>query len=265
MSNSVLTTPVVQKSIGHVYIIEKKKEFIKIGISVNPKERIKHICSIGGFRQKRVFISEPMHAFKKVEAYYHNKYKDRNLIGEWFSVPFEEAKTSFEKKEWVGVVCVAQKNPKVIKSDKARMFLKRGIYYIEFSGRKRRSLRTRNFDKAVENFNEQLALLESKKEKITLLDLSKRINRDQSKKDLSHKTLYRYSNVAKQFTRIVGDKFVFEIDEIDIEKFIIVKKGKGTSQKTIMFYLKILTALCNYGNNNGIIQKVPDAFFYKTK
>lgn len=263
MSNSVITTPVVQKSIGHVYIIEKKKELIKIGVSVNPEKRIKGICSMGGFKPNKVFISEPLYAFKRIEAYYHKKYKNKRFLGEWFFVSFECAKTSFERKDWIDVACAPPQKTKTIKSDKARMFLKRGIYYIGFRGGKRKSLRTRDPKKAVEKFNQEISMVKTKTETITLLDLSKQINRDRSKRDLKDKTLYRYSNIAEQFTKIVGNKFLFEIDEIDIEKFIIAKTSNGTSRKTTMFYLKILTSLCNYGKNNGIIKKVPDAFFIK--
>lgn len=235
--------------------------FIKIGVSINPKERVMGICSIGGFKARRVFISEPLRAFKIVEAYYHKKYEDKRVIGEWFSVDFEDAKSSFKRKEWIDAVCSTKNIPKKINSDKARMFLHRGVYYIEFRGGKRKSLRTRDLGEAAEMFNKELSLLKSKTETITLIELSKYINRDRSKRSLKDKTIYRYSNIAEQFTGIVGDKYVFEIDEIDIEKFIIAKMSSGASQKTTMFYLKILRSLCIYGKRKNIIDNIPDALF----
>ena len=75
---------------GFIYAIKHPNGKTKIGFSINPGQRIPTIESIGCFKAKQVFISEKTLFPRIVELFFHNKFKDRRVIGEWFSVDFKE-------------------------------------------------------------------------------------------------------------------------------------------------------------------------------
>jgi hypothetical protein len=85
---------------GHVYIIERDDGMVKIGVSIDPVNRIKNIASIGGFHINRQFISDVVIEHLFIERFLHKKFKNKRCIGEWFEVDFEIVKKTYLSKEW---------------------------------------------------------------------------------------------------------------------------------------------------------------------
>jgi len=74
----------------HVYCIEAPHG-IKVGVSVNPQERIRNLETQGGFAVSRTWISEPARNAFSVERATHSLLAESRSVGEWFSCPFEVA------------------------------------------------------------------------------------------------------------------------------------------------------------------------------
>lgn len=77
---------------GFVYILEdKKNNLVKIGMSKNPKQRIRNIESTSGRSFSKVFISDFIYDYKRVEVLAHDELSDHRRIGEWFCCSYDEA------------------------------------------------------------------------------------------------------------------------------------------------------------------------------
>ena len=85
---------------GHVYIIQREDGALKIGKASNPTGRIKQISSLGGFEIQNKFISERCGNPYEIENILHNVFKENNISGEWFDVPFDEAVFEMKKLEF---------------------------------------------------------------------------------------------------------------------------------------------------------------------
>lgn len=77
---------------GFVYILEdKKNNLVKIGMSKNPKQRIRNVESTSGRSFSKVFISDFIYDYKRVEVLAHEELSDHRRIGEWFCCSYDEA------------------------------------------------------------------------------------------------------------------------------------------------------------------------------
>ena len=77
-----------------LYIFETSDDKVKIGISVNPLERIARLCTGGGFHTTRVYVSQPMRHARSAENQLLKSCN--NINGEYVSDSFEEVVRRFE-------------------------------------------------------------------------------------------------------------------------------------------------------------------------
>lgn len=73
---------------GVVYIIERHNRLVKIGISVEPRTRIKNIETMLGERLRYIFLSEECINFADIEPVMHWEFAARRKLGEWFDTDF---------------------------------------------------------------------------------------------------------------------------------------------------------------------------------
>lgn len=85
-----------KKTFGSVYIIEYQGGRIKIGKSINPKNRIKSLATMSAIKPVREWISYPSLRFSEVEISLHKKFSQQRQQGEFFDVEFEEAVSTAE-------------------------------------------------------------------------------------------------------------------------------------------------------------------------
>lgn len=90
---------------GKVYAIQNKG-LVKIGRSFRPEARIKNIQTQGGFAASNIFISPEYHLYDKVEIRCHEKLAMCRVVGEWFSVSFDEAVNCI--KETIVEICTPE-------------------------------------------------------------------------------------------------------------------------------------------------------------
>lgn len=82
---------------NYIYLIKKENESVyKIGKSKTPYKRIKQLSTANESNLKMVNIFEAGSNTSKVEKALHNKYKQYNLNGEWYSLSIEYV-NSFNK------------------------------------------------------------------------------------------------------------------------------------------------------------------------
>ena len=75
---------------GIVYVAEINGR-IKIGITKTPRKRLMQMEAAFGERFERIYLSRPSKSYKKTEKVCHDAFRWDKLIGEWFSVPFQDA------------------------------------------------------------------------------------------------------------------------------------------------------------------------------
>jgi len=85
-----------QKKEGYVYLIQKADNLIKIGCTINPKERIAAIQTHTGEYFLNIFISNKTVHYKAIERKMHSIYKESRMIGEWFDIDYQSAKKMIE-------------------------------------------------------------------------------------------------------------------------------------------------------------------------
>ena len=83
---------------GHVYLLKHGKEY-KIGKSTDASRRYKEI------RTQMPYMTEEVHVIetddpKGIEAYWHNRFKDKKLKGEWFKLSAADVK-AFKKRKFM--------------------------------------------------------------------------------------------------------------------------------------------------------------------
>ena len=86
-----------QNLIGYVYVIEFEDGSVKIGMSINPEQRIKSISASNQSKLTRKWISNAVSDFQKLEFKAHNHFKKFRLNGEFFSVNFDVAVNWIDK------------------------------------------------------------------------------------------------------------------------------------------------------------------------
>lgn len=74
-----------------IYIIQKDNELIKVGVSINPSERIAYLQRMGGFNALKTELFGPVHNGFNVENLIHKKLNSYRVIVEWFKVSYEVA------------------------------------------------------------------------------------------------------------------------------------------------------------------------------
>ena len=75
---------------GYLYIIGRSPEGpVKIGISINPRKRVKDLESAGGAKIKLIWLSPLCSNFLAIETDLHERLQDFRMHGEWFDVPFQ--------------------------------------------------------------------------------------------------------------------------------------------------------------------------------
>lgn len=75
---------------GYVYVIDNGN-LVKVGVSINPIDRISRLEMSGGFKCENVFISDEMERYEVVEKMTHEYLSDKRVVGEWFDVDFSVA------------------------------------------------------------------------------------------------------------------------------------------------------------------------------
>lgn len=74
-----------------VYVIEKAANQVKIGVSTKITERLEMLERTGGFRILRRRVFGPFQNGYQIESEIHKHIRPQQIIGEWFSVSFEQA------------------------------------------------------------------------------------------------------------------------------------------------------------------------------
>jgi hypothetical protein len=83
-----------------IYLV-KCNDFYKIGITYNVETRISCL-GVGNPYPLELIYSKKLHTAEQVESFLHNKYKEKNIKGEWFllnEVDIEEIK-NFVETSW---------------------------------------------------------------------------------------------------------------------------------------------------------------------
>jgi len=73
---------------GYIYIIENPYGKVKIGKTINPVRRIQTIQTQGGFKAKKIFVSDKIRDYDKLESELHRYFRHFSFIGEWFSISY---------------------------------------------------------------------------------------------------------------------------------------------------------------------------------
>lgn len=76
---------------GSVYAVERPDGMVKIGVSNNPRRRMRTIETQGGFKAKAKFFADSTDNGYEIEKLVHEHFKPYRKVGEWFSVDFRIA------------------------------------------------------------------------------------------------------------------------------------------------------------------------------
>jgi len=143
------------------------------------------------------------------------------------------------------------------------------IYYIDFSRKQRRSLKTKDKKTAVKRaelaiekyFQKKIISIKKAKQKI-LSDYLEEFLIEKSFDSYSSERSYR--TAIKVFIDLMGDKSLKLITEMDINKFKTLHQQKNKVTKiTINTYLVRIKALLRQAKDNGIIPSVPKISMFK--
>lgn len=145
-----------------------------------------------------------------------------------------------------------------------RLFLQRGIYYIEGPGGKRKSLKTRDkrvADQLYIKFQKgqlmaNLFKLEQKN-KTTISDLSELFAKDPDRSDLSADTHRADELALRSLMDIIGNKDLNNIRAKDIVEFKAACKSRGLSPHSINSYLRHIKSALRYAAEGKLIDEVP--------
>ena len=76
---------------GYVYVIENENHKVKIGRSINPEKRIKHIEKISGYKVVNIYVTPCLHQYIQLETFLHGHFATNRSIGEWFNISYHDA------------------------------------------------------------------------------------------------------------------------------------------------------------------------------
>jgi hypothetical protein len=74
-----------------VYLAQRADGAIKIGISANPRDRMKNLEKASGVPFVYIYLSRPFGNPGRVEKVLHQRYSNSRMLGEWFKVNPTEA------------------------------------------------------------------------------------------------------------------------------------------------------------------------------
>lgn len=83
---------------GHVYLLKHDKVY-KIGKSIDVTRRFKEIKTQMPFKMEQVHVIETDDP-AGIEAYWHNRFKDKRLEGEWFELSTQDVK-AFKRRKYM--------------------------------------------------------------------------------------------------------------------------------------------------------------------
>ncbi|MCK5783854.1 MAG: tyrosine-type recombinase/integrase [Desulfobacterales bacterium] len=152
-----------------------------------------------------------------------------------------------------------------------RLYKQRDIYYVEFPGGKRRSLKTKDGRKAKGLFREiqRETLLENLKEfdrptGTSLSQFTKLYLLDPERQELSDKTLKADDLALRKLIGVIGDIQLANIKKGHIASFKASCKAQGNKPVSINTYLRHIRAALHYAANNDYIEAVPLIKIIKT-
>jgi len=142
-----------------------------------------------------------------------------------------------------------------------RLYLQRGIYYIEISG-KRKSLQTRDKRAAELLFAKyskgKLHLSSINQEtKISITELSDKLARDPNRADLSPSTHTADELALRSLVNVIGNKDLNDIQADDIAEFKAACKKRGLSPYSVNSYLRHIKAALRYAVDGKLMLEVP--------
>ena len=80
-----------------VYVILAKDNTVKVGITSNFKRRMQEIQSTSGKKIVEYYKTDECSNAERIEALVKNEFKDKHILGEWFSCDFEEIRNSVKR------------------------------------------------------------------------------------------------------------------------------------------------------------------------
>ncbi|MEL7657075.1 MAG: GIY-YIG nuclease family protein [Bacillota bacterium] len=101
------------KQKGLIYILDAG-DSIKIGRTRNLQQRLPVIIRTSGKHIERIAVSPFCNNYCHIEAYLHRHFSSKRVIGEWFSVRFDDAVSELSKCEFDFTVKLPKEN-KVLK------------------------------------------------------------------------------------------------------------------------------------------------------
>jgi hypothetical protein len=248
---------------GYVYLIEREDGMVKIGVSVSPERRIKEISLLGGFEPKRQFVYGPLYGFQEIEGMLHKEFADSRVIGEWFSVNIEQPKQLLDSDAWLGRFYRKLPNKKrTVRSFRANghnVYLHRDYYYVRLSGGKRRSLKTKNKDEALQKLDELVAAENDLYDEVTITQVPSIMLNDGQDMYQSKDSIKNYKYAAKTLSDEIGDKYLGLVTDIDIERYCAIKTNAGLAQTTLSLYLGRILTMFNFALQKGLINRIPSA------
>ena len=76
---------------GYVYVIENENHKVKIGRSITPEKRIRHIEKISGYKVINTYVTPCLHQYIQLETFLHGHFDTNRSIGEWFNINYYDA------------------------------------------------------------------------------------------------------------------------------------------------------------------------------
>ena len=76
---------------GHVYVIQYKSGLVKIGKTINPKQRLDALKTMTASKIKRSFVSPFITKPTALESKTHKHFRANRMHGEFFKISFDEA------------------------------------------------------------------------------------------------------------------------------------------------------------------------------
>lgn len=79
-----------------VYVFDMSGKFVKIGVSKDTNKRSRQVSTSSGISVTRIYESDLLDDSFLIENKMHTLFKERRILGEFFSVSFEEAVTALK-------------------------------------------------------------------------------------------------------------------------------------------------------------------------
>ena len=151
-----------------------------------------------------------------------------------------------------------------------RLFQHREIFYVEFTGGKRRSLKTKDKRVAQRLFAElkkeillgNIVTLENQNQ-ITIDDLKDIYLKDPNRADLSKKTHSADSLALRKLSDAIGNKNLNLLKMKHITEFKASCKAQNVKPVSVNTYLRHIKAALNYAKEQGYIKDVPKIKYNK--